>query len=441
VKIVKAKLGYFFIVASLIVTFNLWVMGAPNFQFYLDNPLLGFAKFAALLGTVLLCYEFIFASRWGFLEYIFGGQDKVYKLHHIIGGLAFVLILQHPLFLILNALPNTALASRYLIPNSDLLGYTFGISAFYIMLILLAFTLFVKLPYRTWKATHIFMSLPLFLTMLHIFFVDGVVRNYLPLTVWMFGFTFIAAFAFIYKRLIYPVAAARHQYEISNLIQHDDTIEIWLDPIGEPISFKPGQYAFVKFSSKAVPSDEHPFSFAGYSDDGVVRFVIKNLGDFTSKLKNLEVGDRADLIGPHGSFANAYLHNVAKPTHTQKEMILIGGGVGITPVLSILDHAIANDVKTSITLYYATVKVDEAFLEDEIKAKGKNLENFRYYAFPEETKGFLSAEQIIEDTGENLRDKLIFVCGPPGMMYALRTQFINNNVPEKNINMEDFGFK
>ena len=62
-------------------------------------------QLSGLLGMISLSWSFILSIRHRILEKYLGGLDYAYKLHHLVGGLSLILLLQHPLFLVVRALP------------------------------------------------------------------------------------------------------------------------------------------------------------------------------------------------------------------------------------------------------------------------------------------------------------------------------------------------
>lgn len=92
--------------------------------------------------------------------------------------------------------------------------------------------------------------------------------------------------------------------------------------------FQPGQFAWIKLLDRPYSLTEHPFSYASSALDPTrPSFTIGPAGDFTSSVGRLPVGTRLALDGPHGVWQHALPH---------AGYVLIAGGIGITPVLSLL---------------------------------------------------------------------------------------------------------
>ncbi len=85
-------------------------------------------------------------------------NPKYLKLHHIFGGLAFILIMLHPLFLVDYL--------DYVLTFQDW-GVNLGIIAMLLLMFMLLITFIVVLPYRKWKSIHRFLILPLLLGAIH----------------------------------------------------------------------------------------------------------------------------------------------------------------------------------------------------------------------------------------------------------------------------------
>jgi predicted ferric reductase len=100
------------------------------------------------------------------MESIFGGLDKIYKAHHLLGQITFLVIFFHPLFLILRSIYNFDLILLYIIPGKNM-PYTYGIISFLLLIILLVLTLILRLPYKIWHLSHKFMGITLILATWH----------------------------------------------------------------------------------------------------------------------------------------------------------------------------------------------------------------------------------------------------------------------------------
>ncbi len=425
------KTGWFILFCALFLTVNLWILSKGDMGLVRQYPFKSLGQITALLGTVLISFEFFLAARLKFMENWFGGLDKVYHAHRLIGGSGFALIIYHPLFLIVNALPNIKAAMNFVLPSS-ILSYDYGLLAFYAMFVLIFLTFYVKLPYRIWKISHIFMGVPLVFMLMHMLFISSDISNYMPLRYWILGISFLSLAAYIYKRFLYTRFGPRHEYIITQVRQVESVTEIVMKPVWKKLEYQAGQFAFISFENKWLSREKHPFTIASSPDDETLRFAIKSLGDYTNKLEVVRAGDRVAVFGPYGQFGE-------KANTSLKDQVWIAGGIGVTPFLSLAKYLSVRGNTGNITVYYCIKNMNEAMYAEELSRATANPK-FKILNFCSDVDGRINTETIVKQSGDP-KDKLILLCGPGGMTSALSQDFENRyHVPRRNIIFEEFSF-
>ena len=128
----------------------------------------------------------------------------------------------------------------------------------------------------------------------------------------------------------------------------DETPTIKTFKFDTDIEANPGEFLMVW-----NVTDEKPMSISNIGD-GELSITVKNIGDFTSKLHELEVGD---MIGVRGSYGNGF-----KTDFKDKKLLVIGGGVGMAPVTA-LTHKLIENNEVDVLLA-ATTKDELLFLEE-----------------------------------------------------------------------------
>ncbi|HTY40189.1 MAG TPA: ferric reductase-like transmembrane domain-containing protein [Candidatus Paceibacterota bacterium] len=413
-----------------LITVNLWVMSKSDPGIILKTPWLSLGQITALLGASFLAVNYVLSARLREVERVFGGLDKMYKVHRTTGGLGFILVVYHPIFLAANVLSFHSPAWNYFLPSAEL-SYTFGVVALYLFATLITLTIYAKLPYRIWKLTHIWMGLPLLFVGLHVWFIDSDISRYMPLRFWIIGLVAVAGAAFVWKRFFYTKFGPHYSYRAKSVRQLGTVTELELAAAGAHLHFEPGQFVFVSIQNDAVGREKHPFSISSAPGEPELRLSIKSLGDYTARLPLVKAGDEVVVYGPYGYFGE-------KAWRDDKDQVWVAGGIGITPFLSFVHYRSAHpsDLPRA-TFYYTTRSMKDAPYADEVAREADP--GLRFYHHRSDEKGFLTASLIEKQTGD-LRHKRVFLCGPKGMMDNMADQFRKHGVPARDIIFEDFSF-
>lgn len=418
------------IIFSLFITLNLFLLSKPDISVLTTAPLLSLSQALSLMGTILLAQTFVLSSRFRWLTRVIGPIDKTYRLHHYLGASAFVMLINHPILLALHNFSNLTLIKKYFF-YSDIISYNFGISALYLMILLLIFTFILKLPYHRWLKTHQFLTFSLMFASLHIITISSDVSRYLPLKIWIYSWLIFALFSIIYHQVIQLLI--RHpRYRVAKITRHHNIIDIILEPLSRPINFIPGQIAYLKFIHDYLSTESHPYTIANATGPNL-RFCIKNLGDYTSSLyTNLEVGTQVEVEGPHGNFGDKF---ISKPS----PVIFISGGIGVTPFLSFLEHWQTNQLSTPI-YHFASFKTrDEAFCLDTLTTYATTHQQYQLITSFTDVDAKINADKIIKTVG-SLAGYQVYICGPNIMMESISQQLIERGFPQKYIHFENFSF-
>ena len=207
--------------------------------------------------------------------------------------------------------------------------------------------------------------------------------------------------------------------------------------------FRPGQYIDLTISD---PEDEvssqitHTFSIASspLTPDLLVTTRMRNTL-FKRTLAVLPIGSAARLEGPMGSF---HLHkNTARPA------VLLAGGIGIAPFLSILSYAAQEKLSHPLFLFYANRELKDAAFIDDLRQLERENPRFRFV--PTITRptssdlswkgrtGHFSSEMLCAQVRQ-IRGPIYYIAGPPDMVGATIQTLGNAGVNEDDIRTEEF---
>ncbi len=386
-------------------------------------------QLTGLVGMALFALALIFGARLKFLEDYFAGLNRIYIKHHLVGSLAFVLLLFHPLFLVTKYLSiSVGNAAAFLLPSMSNLPRTYGIISLAIMILLLALTFYGGLKYHVWKMTHKYLGLAYLAGFLHILLIQSDISRDLTLKLFFIIISIFALAVYSYWTVLGKLLVAKSTYKIGRINQLSrDIVEIAMEPIGAKLKYIAGQFGFFKILQPGISAESHPYSFISSPNENEIRVAIKFLGDYTEKMKSVQLGSGVEIEGPFGKFT------IDKKSSLKQ--IWVAGGIGITPFLSLATEMEGRQVD----LYYCVKNKEEAVFIDRLATLSSSNQGLKVIPFFSEKEGKINADAIRKISGE-LANKDIYLCGPSAMMRSLRNQLIAVGANQSHIHSEEFAF-
>ena len=116
---------------------------------------------------------------------------------------------------------------------------------------------------------------------------------------------------------------------VSNEVIRDISV-LTFEPVkasSRPLRYTAGQFGYISWRSFGLAREEHPFSFLSAPSDTHISLGIKGLGDYTGTLATITPGSIARINGGFGNFV---------PDFTHERICLIGSGIGIVPIVSLI---------------------------------------------------------------------------------------------------------
>jgi propane monooxygenase reductase subunit len=236
-----------------------------------------------------------------------------------------------------------------------------------------------------------------------------------------------------------PITEATAEVVANEPVTHDMRHLVLRLVQPKEIKFFPGQYVDI-----TVPgtSEHRAFSMANTScrEDGRLEFVIKIYPDgvFSQYLASqLQVGDQLELTGPFGVFTLR--------EGRDSELVFIGGGAGMAPILSLLRSMAERGINRKATYYYGARTRKDLCFESELRELEQRLPGFRYVpALSEPTeqcrwdgeRGLIT--DVVKRLASNLTGHDAYVCGPPPMVEAAMPLLAKLGVDEARIYYDKF---
>lgn len=430
----KIKSGHIAVFFSLITTAILWSLLQLQLEGSLNYLFVQLNQITALLGTLLLSWSMVLATRLSIIEKIFGGLDKVYKIHKKTSIWGLGLIISHIFILAIQRLPNINKAANYFLPTHNQVFINLGAWSFWLFIFFVLITLLIKtfkIPYDIWKHTHKLTGIALILAFLHILLIPGNITSSLILNIWLLLTTGIGIASWIYFEFLYQSLSPSYIYKVAEIKKDEGVSKIKLIHQGKKMLYKPGQFAYISFIKSGLSKEIHPFSITSHPSEKELSFAVKNLGDYTKNLNQLKIGDTARIWGPHGTFAETFLN-------TNKDSIFIGGGIGIAPFISILKEFKKRNIKNkTLRVFYCTKYKCEACFDEEIKQFAKENSNISYLNQCSRENGHLRVNDVMEKI-KDIKNTIIYICGPSKMTNSFKKAFLASGIPVQNIISEDF---
>lgn len=193
------------------------------------------------------------------------------------------------------------------------------------------------------------------------------------------------------------------------------------------LSFRPGQFAWLRLARDPF-AQEHPFTISSAAQAGsTIEFTIRHAGDWTDgPLRRLRAGDHVWLDGPHGALT---------PTTATSGLVLVAGGVGIAPMMSILRTAARGGDRRPVRLLLVD-RPGEGLYRDELEQLAATLQLERHElgraALTAELFAALLPPQFVRDRLE------YFVCGPPSLVRDAISALGALDVPARQVHTEQF---
>lgn len=294
--------------------------------------------------------------------------------------------------------------------------------------------------YEGWRMLHVLLAVTVLTTAwLHVWWLDGLEGRAVVLAVYVV--LTVATAAVLLRRWVWlPMRAHRRTYVVEGVRpEAGDVVTVAVKAHGHNgLPFEAGQFAWLKIGASPYVFEEHPFTIASTAEaPHLKQFTIKALGDFSELVAGLRPGRHVYLDGPYGSFTIEGLK-------ASEGFVMIAGGVGLTPMMSMLRTLSDRGDPRHHYLFVGARTVDDLMLRDEVRRLCLRLH--------------VTVTEVLEDPGPGwrgetgridaalLRRRLphharrhdYFLCDPPVMVAAVGHDLRDLGVPVNRIHTEQF---
>jgi len=202
------------------------------------------------------------------------------------------------------------------------------------------------------------------------------------------------------------------------------------------LNYKAGQFFFVTLKADGKELNKH-FSFSSSPTEKTHIEFTKKLSDsdFSTALKALKEGDWAKIDASYGKFTFEGEH---------EKIGLLGGGIGITPFISICKYCTDMRLDTKVTLLYGNRTEDDIAFKKELEALQEQNENLKVVFTLNEASGgwkgatgLITAEMIKKEIPD-YKETTFYTCGPPAMVEIIGKLVEQLGLPKTQLKREYF---
>lgn len=427
-----------FLVAALLPLSVAWVQDSSE---HLPTEL---GAACAILAATLLFLQFLSSGRF---EALSGkiGIDRTMGFHRIAAYALVCFALAHPLsYVALQVVENPRSALGHLSGMLASPRLRTGVVAIVLLLLLVGFATIRTKPYvryELWRASHGPLAIVIGgLTLHHVlsagtYSAGGAVR-----ALWMvYALVAVGASFIVYALRPWRMWREEWRVEKAKVVADGVTELVVKGPQDTAVKARGGQFVWLTIAPHRPPFHDHPFSIAsGSSLMPRLRFFVRHVGDCTNHFHELPTGARVAIDGPHGSFV--------LPDETSS-IIMVAGGVGIAPLLGILEDAADRGDSREFRLLYSARGIAALVGTDELDALSSRLHLKVIYctdeacSSPDILQGPLSTEHLKQLCSQlPLEDTSVLLCGPASMMELTSDAFLELGTPSRNIHYERFDY-
>ena len=421
------------IVVNLIIVEALFVTSGEG-----KNQILTVAKFFGLHTALIMMFQLLLVARIPWLDRRLG-MDRLTSWHRWVGFTLFWTILTHATLVVLGyaTLDGVSMFKTFGalagVPAS-LLGMCAAAIIVFVAATSIRFARRKVLSYEVWHTLHILLYVAITLALIHQFKEGTTFRASTLSSVYWWTLWTVVIGALIVGRVVVPIwRNLRHGFRVAAVVPESDNV-VSVHITGRNMDKLParaGQFCIWRFPGHFGLLQANPFSLSAAPNGRSIRLTAKAVGKTSAGLRQLPVGTRVFIEGPYGAFTN--LHQIREAS------LLIAGGVGITPIRSLLEDSVG-----SVVVLYRVQSMADAVLLPELQALARDR-GARLHVLTGRTGAGNPPNTPFEPPNlaalvPDIVHRDVFVCGPPAMTNAVLRSLRALNVPRLQVHAEKFGF-
>jgi predicted ferric reductase len=395
------------------------------------------SRVAALTGTYFAIVGIFLVSRIPWVERGVG-HDRLVTWHRKLGPWSLYLIGAHVLFIVLSfAGQDNVMLAVEMWRMLNTFDWMWLALAGFVLMVMAGVTSYkkarAKMSYETWWIIHIYTYFAIAASFMHQVLNGQMFVNH-PLNrfYWTSLYVVMAASIITYRFGIPIFKSLRHNLVVEKVVVEGPGI-ISIIMRGRKLhklAAEGGQFFSWRFLTRGHALMSHPYSLSASPTESHLRITVKDLGDHSRSVAFLKPGTRVFVEGPYGAFTAGRA--------TTKHIVLIGGGVGITPVRALLDE-FKNGVE--IDLIYRASREEDVVLREELDYIHKNSGGtVRVHYLVGSRREHPMDAKALEALVPRVADSDIYICGPAPLVESVKAAAAELGVPKNRFHDEAFEF-
>jgi len=393
------------------------------------------SRIAALSGSYFALVGLVLVSRISWVERSVG-HDRLVIWHRKLGPYSLYLITFHVLLVLLGYAGNDRLRIGvelwHLITKWP---WMLPATVAFVFFALAGVTSYkkarAKMSYETWWTIHLYTYLAIALSFMHQVLNGPIfVGHFFYKLYWTFLYVVAAATIVLWRVIIPTARSLRHNLKVEQVVVEGPGVVsiIMRGRKLNELAAQGGQFFGWRFMTKGHWWMSHPYSLSAAPTDHYMRVTVKELGDHSGGVKDLKPGTRVIFEGPYGTFVAA--------KSTRGHVVLIGGGVGITPLRALMEEI---DPSKEVDVIFRASREEDLVLRHELDALADHIGARVHYLVGPRTVHPMTAKYIMQYV-PSFRDSDVYVCGPTPLVEAVRDAAESAGIPKNRFHDEAFEF-
>ncbi|MFY9615332.1 MAG: ferredoxin reductase [Candidatus Dormiibacterota bacterium] len=231
--------------------------------------------------------------------------------------------------------------------------------------------------------------------------------------------------------------------EVVELVEETATVSTLVMAVPDWTGHQPGQHVDLRLTAEDGYQTQRSYSIASAPEPGRLAVTVERLddGEVSPYLVGVvTVGDKVELRGPIGGYF------AWDETKANQPLLLVGGGSGVVPLMSMIRHRAAVNSKTPTRLLYSSRSVDDVIYRKELdqlgRGDGLSIHLTLTRTQPPGWTGFarrIDREMLREVAWPVVDSPLVFVCGPTSFVESAAEILVGLGYDPRSVKTERFG--